>query len=252
MKTLAHSFSLYVIGLATAFLVLGGASVRAQQSQQLPFPQSQLPPPAYHRPRATPSPAPSSAGVVTIPQIQQAQPQPTMPSAPVYHPAPQITPAPPPLPAIFRGCWQGRVDFIDTIQRLPGGARVGPWTPKTYRLCYRRTGNGPFELTFTEAGIARSNKITNATGKMDVVSTDGRTYAAMRSLLHFDEYRLPSDPSGGRTFPVDELTQLQCNIEPDGMHVTGNVYGERNGTPWFRASWHAIFVHTADEQPLPE
>lgn len=202
---------------------------------------------------------------MTIPQVQQAQPstpppapvyrpvpQYTPPAAPIYRPAPQATVIPPPLPAIFRGCWQGRVDYVDTIQRLPGGARIGPWTPKTYRLCYRRTGNGPFELTFTEAGIARSNKITNATGKMDVVSTDGRTYAAMRSLLHFDEYRLASDPSGTGTFPVDELTQLQCRIEPDGMHVTGSVYGERNGVPWFRASWHAVFVHTADEEPLPE
>ncbi len=249
MKTFAHRFSLNVIGVVMAFLVLCITSV---QAQELPFPQSQLPTPTYHRPRATPIPMPSSAGVVTIPQIQQAQPQPTPPPASVYRPVPQITPAPPPLPAIFRGCWQGRVDYVDSIQRLPGGARIGSWTPKTYRLCYRQTGNGPFELTFTEAGIARSDKVTNATGKMDVVSTDGRTYASLRSLLHFDEYRLPSDPSGTRTFPVDELTQLQCNIRPGGMHVTGSVYGEHDSAPWFRATWHAVFVHTADAQPLPE
>jgi hypothetical protein len=171
-------------------------------------------------------------------------------------PAPEIRPPirqeEPILPAIFRGCWEGRVDYLDSIERLPGGAKVGPWTPKTYRLCYRRTGNGPFKLTFTEAGVAQSSRITNAAGKMETLSTDGRTYATMRALLHFDEYRSQTSYFSASTFPVDELTTWRCDVEPDGMHVSGQVYGEHDGAPWFRASWHTAFIHSADTSALSE
>jgi hypothetical protein len=144
---------------------------------------------------------------------------------------------------MFRGCWEGTVSRLDRIDRLPGGARIGPWTPKTYRLCYRRLGDGPFELTFTDAGIADSGKITNSQGRMRLVSTDGHTYATMSAFLHFDEYRTHMSYFGGSTFPVDETTRLQCDIEPDGMHVWGSVYGEHDGSPWFRAWWHTLFIH---------
>jgi len=215
MKTLKRRRWSYVLVLAITWI--GWASAGRAQQMQLPVHGSQTTPRFQYLPQPSPSvipsapSSPSSSRVQTIPQLQQAQPEITPPPASVYVPAPQYTPppapvyraapqpTPPPLPAIFRGCWKGRVDFVDSIQRLPGGARVGPWTPKTYLLCYRRTGNGPFELTFTDAGIAHSRKIINATGKMDVVSTNGRTYASMRSLLHFDEYRLPNDPAGRGT-----------------------------------------------------
>jgi len=57
---------------------------------------------------------------------------------------------------------------------------------------------------------------------------------------------------GGNTFPVDELTQLQCDIEGDGMHVRGQVYGQQSGQPWFKASWRATFRHSSDVAPVPE
>ena len=124
---------------------------------------------------------------------EQEQPTPPpIPSPPP--PAVESTPEPtstpeafqlqqPVLPAIFRGCWQGEVEFLDSIERLPGAAKIGAWTPKTYRLCYERYGSGPFQLTFTEAGIERNSKITHAQGAMELLSTDGRTYATMRALL---------------------------------------------------------------------
>lgn len=148
----------------------------------------------------------------------------------------------PVLPAIFRGCWQGKVEYLDSIERLPGAAKVGSWTPKTYRLCYQRYGDGPFQLTFSEAGIDHNRKITNAQSSMNLLSSDGRTYATMRALLHFDEYR-NGDYSAGSTFAVDETARLQCEIRPDGMHVIGSVHGTRDGDPWFRAYWHTVFVH---------
>jgi hypothetical protein len=243
---------MHVIGCAIALLVLSNARVAAQQSFEVPVPANQAVSPAYPRPRTTPAPTSPPAGVTTIPQVRQNPSQPPPPPPRAYQPAPPPARPEPVLPAIFRGCWLGRVAFLDSIERLPGGPPLGSWTPKTYRLCYRRTGNGPFELTFTEAGVAHNRRITNAAGRMELKSTDGRTYAAMRALLHFDEYRNRGGYFAGSTFPVDELTQLQCNIGPGGMRVAGHVYGEHGGTPWFKATWHATFVHTADEPSVTE
>jgi hypothetical protein len=231
------------MGLLVAFLVWGVRPVNAQQTMEIPPPSSQSVPQLHYRPKPTPRPT-----APPIKQYEQSEPTPT-PPPPSVEATPAPTPTPeafqmqqPALPAIFRGCWQGNVEYLDSIERLPGAAKIGTWTPKTYRLCYERYGNGPFQLTFTEAGIEHNRKITNARGTMKLLSTDGRTFATMLALLHFDEYR-NGDYFLGGTFAVDETTRLQCEIQSDGMHVIGTVRGTREGDPWFRAYWHARFVH---------
>ena len=256
MKTFVPKRRLHVLGLLIALLVFGEANTQAQQMLEVPATQGQ--PPVHYRPRLTPrfTPGPSnqtetlpSVATPARPQAETAatpqayQPQPYQPAPYQPPPLPPARQAQPVLPAVFRGCWEGTVSRLDRIDRLPGGARIGPWTPKTYRLCYRRLGDGPFELTFTDAGIADSGKITNSQGRMRLVSTDGHTYATMSAFLHFDEYRTHMSYFGSSTFPVDETTRLQCDIEPDGMHVRGSVYGQHDGSPWFRAWWHTLFIH---------
>jgi len=146
----------------------------------------------------------------------------------------------PALPAVFRGCWNGQVNQLDWIRREPGAHKIGFWTPKTYRLCYKRVGDRPFTLTFTETGVTASEKIINPRGKVTAVTTDGRAYAAMRSRLDFDEYKTRGDGLSP-TFAVDETTNLDCRIAGDEMMVNADVYGTRDGEPWFRAHWRADF-----------
>ncbi len=157
--------------------------------------------------------------------------------------------AQPILPAVFRGCWDGRVEYLDSIERAYGAPNVGVWTPKTYRICYQRVGSGPFELTFSQVGMDPHSKVINPTGRMDLISTDGRDAARMRALLHFDEYYLHRH-FGHQTFAVDEEAVLDCTIQGNGaMIVRGQVFGRRDGSPWFHASWHAVFSRVGG---LPE
>jgi hypothetical protein len=257
MKAGKNRQALCVLVLALTVIVLYGSNGAAQQQFELPQQSPQGPPPVYTRsaPAATPIPRlPSGSEVRTLPQVSPQSPAaPSTYQPPVYQSQPQVASPPaqvyqsqPVLPAVFRGCWEGRVDYLDSLERLPGGARLGFWTPKTYRLCYRRTGNGPFILTLTEAGIEHNDRIINAEGQMTLLSSDGRSYASMRSDLDFDEYRTQSSFFGSSTFAVHEVADLDCRIEPDGMHVTGVVTGWRNQTPWFRARWHTIFVHQGE------
>ena len=89
--------------------------------------------------------------------------------------APMTAQAVPALPAVFRGCWQGEVSQLDWIRRDPASShKIGFWTPKTYRLCYRRVGDQPFTLTFTETGVAPSEKIIHPYGNVVPITTDGR------------------------------------------------------------------------------
>ena len=259
-----------LVMLAAVALMLAPRATYAQQSLEVqpPAPQSQ---PSF-RPRPAPTarpPLPPSNQLEEIPSAITPTPAPPPPAPQL--PPPQLPPPPPPLPplppplppppptsmlrsqpilpAVFRGCWDGRVEYLDSIERMFGAPKVGVWTPKTYRICYQRVGNGPFELTFSQVGVDPNTKIISPTGRMDLISTDGRDAARMRALLHFDEFYAHRH-LGTPTFGVDEEAILDCDIHGTGaMLVRGQVFGRRDGSPWFRANWHAVFSRVGG---LPE
>jgi hypothetical protein len=247
---------LHVLVLVVSFIVLAAARASAQEQLDLPQQSLQSQPPIYMYSTPAPTPAahlPEGSDVRSLPQISPQLPAspPPASSPPPYASQPTTPPAQvyrsqPVLPAVFRGCWQGRVDYLDSLERLPGAARLGFWTPKTYRLCYRRIGDGPFVLTFSEARIEQNDRITNPEGRMTLLSSDGHHYASMRSDLDFDEYANHASYFGSNTFAVHEVADLDCRIESDGMHVEGDVTGWRNGAPWFRARWHTLFTHEGE------
>ena len=271
-----------VFGLAVPALAQTSLEIPQTQSQNpvpipSPIPHS-VPPPGADQgegrtlqiapaPTATPSttqqvaPAPqtldpavaaAAAAAAALNALLVAQPTPgTVPKAVAPTPgspppsAPLTSQAEPKLPRIFRGCWEGEVVMVDDLERLPGAHKVGYWTPKTYRLCYQRIGEGPFHLTFSETGVVPNEQIKNARGRVDALATDGRAYAKMRSDLRFDEEHI--EPGlRGTTFAVDEVTMLDCRISDDAMAVTAGVYGTRDGEPWFKARWHADFRHVPE------
>ena len=234
-----------IVGLSLAFAVPEAA---AQTMMQVPQPGvEQMAPRMSPRAQATPAPAmpPSNdmlqLGPAPTPVAAQTAPPPTNAQP---NPPPMITQSAPVLPKVLRGCWQGQVNLLDSLTRLPGAHKVGYWTPKTYRLCYKRVGNGPFKLTFSEAGIAPTDKVIHVHGHVDTVATDGRAYARLNSKLAFDEFRVGPGHNGG-TFHVDETAILDCRIENGAMAVAASVYGTRDGAPWFRARWRALFQPVA-------
>lgn len=245
--------------LSAAAIVLSGAVllpasiVLAQQGLQLDQPVPQAAPKIKPAPQATPTqiPPPPLAPPPPAPeQMPMQQPQPYVPPPYVPPPAPpppRLTapmqmPAPV-LPAVFHGCWQGTVEGVDWIKRSPGGHKVGYWTPKVYSLCYKRVGDGPYQLTFGGTDVVATDKIAYSKGRVEVEATDGRSWARMRAFLHFDEYYSGHRfrPSG--TFPVDEVTMLECKIDRDQMRISAEVSGRREDEPWFTAHWHSTFIH---------
>jgi len=230
--------------LVCALASIANRAARAQTTLEVPGPANQNQP--YVAPAQPPAiriaPSNDEGGntIQLLPGWNQppAQPQPAPP--PPVNVAPMTAQAAPALPSVFRGCWQGQVSQLDWIRSEPGAHKIGFWTPKNYRLCYKRVGDQPFTLTFTEAGVEPNEKIINARGHVVPISTDGRAYATMRSRLNFDEYKTRGD-GFSPTFAVDEVTNLDCRIAGDDMIVSADVFGARDGAPWFRAHWRADF-----------
>src|SRR5260221_2219832 len=154
-----------------------------------------LPPELFMPQRQAPPPRPR--------QQVQTEPSPRL-NAP-------LTTQGPALPEVFSGCWQGLVSNVDWIRKEPGAHKVGYWTAKTYRLCYKRVGKAPFKMTFTETGIAPNDQIFNVHGGVAPLTTDGRAFATMRASLHFEEYSVGRNATAP-TFAVDEVTHLDCKI----------------------------------------
>jgi len=241
--------SFMTCAIVVALVLAGLRAALAQSTLEVGPPSNQnqpyVPPPPPPAIRLAPSNGDTGNTIQLLPGWNQpAQPQAaaTPPPPPPAHVnvAPMTAQAAPALPAVFRGCWQGRVNQLEWIKREPGAPKVGFWTPKTYKLCYKRVGNQPFTLTFTNTGIEESDKIVNPHGRVVPLSTDGRAYALMRSNLSFDEYKVRPDGMAP-TFAVNEVTNLDCRISGDEMLVTADVLGARDGEPWFKARWRADF-----------
>jgi hypothetical protein len=215
----------------------------SQPSQDLPQQYNPQPPPYSGEPIQLPpiqlfiNPAPAAPPPIA------AQPSPAPPRPLAV--SPLTSQSNPVLPSVFRGCWQGQVNQLEWIRREPGARKIGFWTPKTYRLCYKRVGDRPFTLTFTETGVEPSEKIFNPHGNVVPISTDGRDFAKLRAQLHFDEYGAGRNFAAS-SFAVDETTNLDCRIEGERMLVSASVYGTRDGEPWFRAHWRTELTHFAE------
>lgn len=228
----------FYLFLLTCLLAIT-ASVVSAPAQDVMQGEPQIAP----APWATRVPQQPSNPEIQIPQ--QAPQQPWTPPPTPAPPPPQanvpLVTAQPVLPPVFRGCWQGTVESVDSITRAPGGHKLGYWTPKTYRLCYKRVGDGPYQLTFGETNVVATEKIKYSKGTVEIKQTDGRSYAELRAFLHFDEYQAGRTFSSS-TFAVDEVTMLECKIDGDQMQVIADVDGRREDEPWFHAHWRTTFI----------
>ncbi len=225
----------FYLFLLTCLLAIT-ASVVSAPAQDVMQGEPQIAP----APRATRVPQQPSNPEIQIPQ--QAPQQPWTPPPTPAPPPPQanvpLVTAQPVLPPVFRGCWQGTVESVDSITRAPGGHKLGYWTPKTYRLCYKRVGDGPYQLTFGETDVVATEKIKYSKGTVEIKQTDGRSYAELRAFLHFDEYQAgelsAAQPSRSTKSPCSNVksTATRCRLSPMSTGVARTSRGSMHiGAP---------------------
>ncbi len=151
-----------------------------------------------------------------------------------------------PLPKVFQGCWQAQVTHLDSL-RVLGRQPPNLWITKTYRFCYRRVGQGPFEPTLATAGVdsnsAPFGMVSSVQSTLRVLRTDGRSSATLRAFLEFNQTDVELGILAGTAAAVDELTEMTGRLDGDVMHIQAKVYAEWNRSPWCIITWHADFVH---------
>jgi len=167
----------------------------------------------------------------------------------------------PQVPKEFQGCWEGTVSEPDSWQHLQG-PRVAGWIPKTFRFCFRRTGNGPFTITFHDTKIdtgwasERGYKVSNYDEQTEVVSTDGRNQVLLHSVARMDQRGKLLGLFPGPTLTIAASSDIRCvlvdegetmNVETSGVdRCSGSPSSGCNGQPWAKASWHAQFHRTTN------
>ncbi len=148
------------------------------------------------------------------------------------------------LPASFVGCWRGVVARPDSSHNL-NGCEAGPFVPELYTLCYKRKLSGKFELTFSgvqmDTTVPADYKVSAASGRVQVLSSDGVGKVKLRSFIHFDENQTEAPASRDAKWSMDEQTDLACEIKNDDMQVTAAYAQTSNGADRFMGKWHALF-----------
>jgi hypothetical protein len=199
----------------------------AQQVQTLPSQQN------VPLPQATPPPFTHQPGGESIPPMI---------------PGPQGNTREIPLPEVFRGCWSGSVERVDSIVPLGSSSRHLIWLTKSYTLCYKQAGySGRWKLTFAEGSVSDRRQVTDQHQLIKVKSVSAADRAELTAYLHF---RAPEITSFGMRTGVintlDELTHLYCEVMPGGneMEVRASVFVENDDQPNASIMWHTRFVRT--------
>ena len=134
---------------------------------------------------------------------------------------------------------------LDSL-RVLGRQPPNLWITKTYRFCYRRVAQGPFEPTLATAGVDSNSVpfgvVSSVQSTLRVLRTDGRSSATLRAFLEFNQTDVELGILAG-TAAVDELTEMTGRLDGDVMHIQAKVYAEWNRSPWCIITWHADFVH---------
>ncbi len=153
------------------------------------------------------------------------------------------------LPASYIGCWRGVVNAPDMLQNL-NGCLNGPSVPELYTLCYRKTLNGKFEVTFGEVQLdsdaPRDYKVSGTHGKIEVLSSDGIARVSLRSIIHFDQKQPTSKADSNSKWSMDERTDMICQIDGETMEVGAAFSQTSDGAECFRGAWHAHFKRFDD------
>jgi hypothetical protein len=153
-----------------------------------------------------------------------------------------------PLPEIFRGCWSGTVQRVDSMTPLSPDAGQLLWLTKRYVLCYKQAGyNGRWKLTFAEGSVADRMRVSDEHQVIRVKSVGGANRAEITAYLHFRAPRINGlGMSTGTMNVLDELAHLHCSVTPgeNVMDVRAMVFVENDGAPYANIEWHARFFRT--------
>ncbi|HZY59190.1 MAG TPA: hypothetical protein VFE56_05475 [Candidatus Binataceae bacterium] len=210
---------------ASALLIVAQApraAAQSNQNQPPPMPPAGggqvqvIPSQPHHLPPRPKKPARGNA--LQIPSLpQSAQPE---ASNPVHT-----------IPQAFFGCWRGTSLPSDSAQYL-GGCGQAYEIPETQELCFRRVGDGGFEIVSQSASSALANFRDHA----ELISSQGDRRV---NLSDAGSYDLPG------LFSSDSVAfsgSSRCDLSKDkeSLSCRGTSLFRCNGRPWYRTTGRVV------------
>jgi hypothetical protein len=135
------------------------------------------------------------------------------------------------IPQAFFGCWRGISLPSDSAQYL-GGCGQAYEIPETQELCFRRIGEGDFEIAFQSASSALANFHDHA----ELISSQGDRRV---NLSDAGSYDLPG------LFSSDSVAfngSSRCDLSKDkeSLSCRGTSLFRCNGQPWYRTTGRVV------------
>lgn len=154
------------------------------------------------------------------------------------------------IPKQYEGCWVGTFRKPSEFQQL-NAVPLGEWFSVTYDLCFKWASDSAPEVTLTKAKndvteAARHN-IDSYEEPVWVTAVEPGGVVKLHGTAHF--------LSNGAE--IDDENDLVCKLLNDGQALDvertqlatcsgGVLSADCNGSPWYRAAWHAQFTRASE------
>jgi hypothetical protein len=141
------------------------------------------------------------------------------------------------IPQAFFGCWRGTSQPSDSAQYLGGCPRAFE-IPETQELCFRKVGDGGFEIAFQSA----SSELPNFRDHTDLISSQGDSRV---DLSDTGSYNMLG------TFLFSQQVTFsgasQCDLSPDkeSLACRGSTLFRCAGVPWYQTTGRIVMRRVA-------
>lgn len=140
------------------------------------------------------------------------------------------------IPQAFFGCWRGTSRPSDSARYL-GGCPQAYEIPETQELCFRRVGDGGFEIAFQSA----SSELPNFRDHTDLISSQGDSRVDLSDVGSYDMPGLLSSDS------VAFSGSSRCDLSTDkeSLACRGSTLFRCDGVPWYQTTGHLVMRRVA-------
>jgi hypothetical protein len=135
------------------------------------------------------------------------------------------------LPQAFYGCWRGTSLPSDSSQYL-GGCPPGYEVPETQELCFRKVGEGGFEITSQSA----SSSLPNFRDRTELVSSQGDSRVDLRDIGTYDMPGLFTFSRVG----FNGASRCDLSGDKETLACEGTTVFRCNGLPWYRTTGRTV------------
>ena len=141
------------------------------------------------------------------------------------------------IPQAFFGCWRGTSQPSDSAQYL-GGCPQAFEIPETQELCFRKVGDGGFEIAFQSA----SSELPNFRDHTDLISSQGDSRV---DLSDTGSYNMLGTFLLSRQVTFSGSSRCDLSADKESLACRGSTLFRCDGVPWYQTTGRIVMRRVA-------